>query len=317
MKDDRSDRGVRTLWARIPRLGAAFVLTGLLAAGVAGCGQITLSPAGPQAGADLKGAGEAADGEATGGEATGGEAAQLLQAEQDADAENPAKFISLCATCHDRLDRELDWRRERKLVFNHPAHFAEGIRCAACHQEFPHKPGRIVYVSVETCFVCHGTVHGQQGILASTDCDTCHTADIAPVTPDHSEATWVKLAGDGLGIHSADAKAKRLFCKMCHEQSYCDSCHRMAIPHPDDWVPAGHQEPAKSEREACSMCHDQGVKFCSDCHHVEYERLQDWTAQHRTVAGSLGAESCYECHVPLSCDECHVRIGKQLGVLGG
>ncbi|MBU2602646.1 MAG: hypothetical protein KKA32_10865 [Actinobacteria bacterium] len=316
MNDDRSDRGVRTRRAGIARLGAAFVLTCLLAAGAAGCGQISLSPTSPQVEDGVTTTNvSAATGEA-GGEADG-ETAQLLQAELEADAEHPAKFISLCATCHDRLDRELDWRRERKLVFNHPAHFAEGIRCAACHQEFPHKPGRIVYVSVETCFVCHGTVHGQQGSLASTACDTCHTADIAPVTPDHSEATWVKLAGDGLGMHSADAKTKRLFCKMCHEQSYCDSCHRMAIPHPDEWVPAAHQESAKSEREACSMCHDQGVKFCNDCHHVEYERLQDWTAQHRTVARSLGAESCYECHVPPFCSECHVRTGKQRGVLGG
>lgn len=316
MHDDRSDGGARAFWTRWARLAAAFVFACLLTLGAIGCGELSLSPTNPPADAGEADTHDASSSETTSGGAITDEA-QLLQAEQEADAENPATFISLCATCHDRLDRELDWRRDRKLVFNHPAHFAKGIRCAACHQEFPHKPGKIIHVSVETCFVCHGTTHGAQGDLAPTACDVCHTADIARVTPDHSEATWVKLAGVGLGMHSTDAKNKRLYCKMCHEQSYCDSCHRMEIPHPANWVPAAHQEPAKTERDACFMCHGEDLTLCSNCHHSSYDRLPDWQAGHRTVVTAASAESCFECHEPPFCSECHVRTGRQRGVLGG
>ncbi|MHB0980388.1 MAG: hypothetical protein ACYC5Q_10035 [Thermoleophilia bacterium] len=234
----------------------------------------------------------------------------------EGDSENPAEFISLCANCHDRLDRELDWRRERRLIFNHPAHFARGIRCAACHQEFPHKPGRIVHVSVETCFTCHGTQHGAQGTLAPTGCDVCHTADIVPITPDHKQDTWVKLSGEGLGLHSVDAKEKRLYCKMCHEPDFCESCHRMEIPHPADWVPAGHPSVAATEREACAMCHEQ-QKFCDDCHHVDYASLPDWKMQHKRFPLADGAESCFKCHQPTYCSACHVATSRQRGDLGG
>lgn len=234
----------------------------------------------------------------------------------EGDSENPAEFISLCANCHDRLDRELDWRRDRKLIFNHPAHFARGIRCAACHQEFPHKPGRIVHVAVETCFTCHGTSHGPQGLLAPTGCDVCHTADIAPITPDHAQEIWVKLSGEGLALHSTDAKENRLYCKMCHEQSYCDSCHRMEIPHPAGWVPGGHPSVAATEREACTMCHEQ-QKFCDECHHVDYASLPDWKTQHKRFPLVDGADSCFKCHQPTYCSACHVATSKQRGVLGG
>lgn len=234
----------------------------------------------------------------------------------EGDPENPAEFISLCANCHDRLDRELDWRRDRKLIFNHPAHFARGIRCAACHQVFPHQPGRIVHVSVETCFTCHGTNHGEQGALAPTGCDVCHTADIAPVTPDHKQEIWVKLSGEGLALHSVDAKERRLFCKMCHEQDYCDSCHRMEIPHPVEWVPATHKKTATEERDACMMCHET-QKFCDECHHESYVALADWTLQHKQVPLAQGAESCFECHQPTFCSACHVATSRQRGVPGG
>jgi len=233
----------------------------------------------------------------------------LTEAEQGADeTQDPAAFISLCTNCHDRLDRELDWRRERKLIFNHPAHFAKGIRCAACHQEFPHKPGKIIYVSVETCFTCHGTTHGAEGIMAPTSCNTCHTGGIAPVTVDHKQEAWVLFKGDGLALHARAAQEKRLYCKMCHEQSFCDSCHQTQIPHAEDWVQTAHRAEAQKNRNACTMCHDD-KQFCNSCHHASYDALPDWSLQHKAVPLRDGAESCFECHQPLFCSKCHVSTG--------
>ena len=278
---------------------------------------------------------------------------QLVQAEaQPTSKETPASFISLCANCHDSLDAPLKWRTERKLVFSHPKHFAKGIRCEACHQEFPHKPGKTLHVPVQTCFVCHGSVHGEQGEMAPTTCDTCHTSDIAKVTPDHLVSTWVFVEGDTLAAHAEKGKADPLFCKMCHEQTFCEGCHKVDVPHPADWV-ATHPADAATERAACVMCHQNGepgtpgspaklvpvpksaaqtasavaattttpravsITFCNECHHKDFAKLPDWATQHKQIVLKSGAEKCYTCHEPTFCDACHVIVGKDRGVLGG
>ena len=204
--------------------------------------------------------------------------------------DNPASFISLCANCHDSLDSELDWRTERKLVFKHAPHFAKGIRCSACHKEFPHKPGKILHVSVETCFECHGTVHGNQGVLAPTACSTCHTPDIATTTADHQQSTWLMQEGPGLARHARMATERRLYCKMCHEGSFCDSCHKVQMPHPAGWMPSGHGAEAAAKKSACIMCHES-VDFCNDCHHADFPKLASWQTEHKQVVVKSGARA--------------------------
>jgi hypothetical protein len=281
---------------------------------------------------------------------------QLANVESQPTAnETPASFISLCANCHDSLDAPLKWRTQMKLVFNHPKHFAKGIRCEACHQEFPHKPGKTLHVPVQTCFVCHGSVHGPQGVMAPTSCDTCHTSDVAKVTPDHLVSTWVFVQGKTLAAHGEKGKVDPLFCKMCHQQSYCQDCHKVDIPHPADWVKS-HPADATTERAACVMCHQNGepgtpgspaklaagvstgtgdvqttsqvastsatpravsIAFCNDCHHKDFTKLPDWATQHKQVVLSGGAEPCFTCHQPPFCSACHVTVGKERGALGG
>jgi hypothetical protein len=249
---------------------------------------------------------------------------QLAAAERGEDGTTtPASFISLCANCHDRLDpapgdTTADWRLDRKLVFNHAAHFARGIRCEACHQEFPHKPGETQHVPVETCFTCHGSVHGQQGVMAPTDCDACHTQDIEPVTPEHESPTWLLAGGEALADHSQAAQAspnRLLYCKMCHEATFCQDCHGMEIPHPDDWQ-GTHKETAQADDSKCMMCHES-KSTCNDCHHQSFPTLADWSGDHRQVATTVGAESCFECHEPPFCSACHIQTSKQRGILGG
>lgn len=228
---------------------------------------------------------------------------------------NPSEFISLCANCHDRLDTPLSWRQQRKLVFNHEAHFAKGIRCVACHQQFPHKPGKTIHVAVETCFECHGLTHGQEGILAPTSCDTCHTRDIATITPDHKRADWLLVSGSQKALHSVEGKQRPLYCRMCHQESFCAGCHKVEMPHPIDWTKTGHQPVAKADRISCARCHPD-KNFCNDCHHKALPKLADWGRQHKSVAISMGPSACYTCHKPLFCAACHVTVGKQRGTLG-
>lgn len=263
----------------------------------------------------LTGCGEADEGT----QATNSLTESVQAAEQDtagaASPDNPSEFISLCANCHDSLDRPLDWRQKRKLIFNHGAHFAQGIRCVACHQEFPHKPGKTLHVSVETCFQCHGATHGERGTLAPTDCDVCHTADIAQVTPDHKDPNWLQAPGSAKAVHGQKGKDQRLFCRMCHEDTYCSGCHQVEMPHPEDWTESGHQPVVATDRSTCVRCHP-AKNFCNNCHHSTLPKTADWSRQHKTVATSQGPDSCYSCHEVPFCSDCHVRVGKGRGALG-
>jgi hypothetical protein len=169
---------------------------------------------------------------------------------------------------------------------------------------------------VETCFTCHGTTHGAQGALAPASCDTCHTAGIAPVTVDHKQEAWVSFKGAGPALHGRAATERRLYCKMCHEQSFCDSCHRVEMPHPAEWIQAGHRAEAPKERVACTMCHAD-PQFCNSCHHVSYDPVADWALRHKQVPQRDGAETCFECHTPTFCSECHVATSRERGLSGG
>jgi hypothetical protein len=282
----------------LPLVVLALLLVALVLGFTAGCGE--------EESADVTGFSE--------------QLASAVEGEEDG---SPASFISLCVNCHDRLDpgpedMTADWRLERKLVFDHPAHFARGIRCQACHQEFPHKPGYTEHVPVETCFTCHGSVHGQQGVMAPTDCDACHTPEIDPITPEHDAGDWVLASGERLAKHSQEVKSapnRQLYCKMCHEATFCYDCHRMDIPHPTEWT-GGHGETASAERQACMMCHEV-QSTCDSCHHQAFPTLHDWGGDHKEVTFEQGAESCYSCHQPPFCSACHIETAKQRGVHGG
>ncbi|MCL5736847.1 MAG: hypothetical protein M1274_14965 [Actinobacteria bacterium] len=293
-------------------LGFLLLIAGLLVLVVGGCGET----AQPQAQTDLGDAITAAEVAAEDAE-HGVDPVVQTGAPAPPSADNPAAFISLCANCHDSLDRPLAWRSERKLVFKHEAHFAKGIRCSACHKGFPHKPGRIEHVPVETCFECHGTTHGNQGVLAPTACSTCHTPDIPKVTADHSQKTWLLQPGSGVARHSRTALQRRLYCKMCHEGSFCDDCHKMEMPHPEGWMQGGHGQQAKSSKTACLKCHES-MNFCNDCHHESLPKLPDWGSQHKQVVVAQGTGACFKCHTKPEefCSPCHVKTGKQRGVLG-
>lgn len=292
--------------------GLAAVLVAVLVLGVGGCGTSYAPPVTQSLGQAITAENQADQAAAT------GTAAPPAANGSVPSPDNPGSFISLCANCHDSLDSELTWRTERKLVFKHSAHFAKGIRCFACHKEFPHKPGKILHVPVETCFECHGTVHGNQGVLAPTACRVCHTSDIATKTADHDQSTWLMQKGPGVARHARTAIQRRLYCKMCHEGAFCDSCHKVEMPHPAGWLPGGHGAEAGAKKSACIMCHET-VDFCNNCHHVDFPKLASWQTEHKQVVAKVGPESCFKCHAEpgLFCSKCHVATAKGRGILGG
>lgn len=118
-----------------------------------------------------------------------------------------------CASCHQRIAGA----RNPDLIFNHGFHLL--IACEDCHWEYPHKPDQTIRPSMESCFNCHGLSHGSQGVFAQGGCRTCHPASFDKRPADHTRA-W---AGKP---HVSAAKADMNRCSLCHQQPFCEACHR-------------------------------------------------------------------------------------------
>lgn len=119
-------------------------------------------------------------------------------------------------------------------------------------------------------------------------------------------------------------------CYTCHvQESFCDSCHGVAMPHPAEFLEpvapgdaAGHPALSKDPELAakCVMCHgvESQTHFCSSCHHGEksnnwnFDTSKDWTSiQHTEAVGQDGFDSCMaRCHDLKFCNDCHANLTK-------
>lgn len=217
--------------------------------------------------------------------------------------------MSKCEECH--RDLQL-WKNDKLINFNHPIHFKRGIRCQACHDEWPHQPGQTIKPEMQACARCHRLAHGNQGLTASGECSLCHPPGM-PLKPDFHTPEFTS------GGHKDWAKEDRSFCRMCHRQEYCDNCHRTEIPHPVGWK-GEHGQVANSPDAyhdgsyACFRCHTpQGPQYsyqkapsCAKCHKaVVFPHEQPWAPVHGEKAKVLGREGCFTCHRPALCNTCH------------
>ncbi|HET6498493.1 MAG TPA: hypothetical protein VFH17_05545, partial [Coriobacteriia bacterium] len=101
------------------------------------------------------------------------------------------------------------------------------------------------------------------------------------------------------------------YCQSCHvEREFCDGCHGLQIPHPEEYLEI-HPEDGRARPRVCEPCHASrpGGDFCNECHHeVVIEPGQSWALElHIPPVREAGAEACFECHSPTFCAECHVR----------
>lgn len=222
--------------------------------------------------------------------------------------------MSKCSSCH----LQLDAFENPILVFNHPVHLKKGIRCLACHQEYPHQFGKIVKPTMELCFNCHNLRHGRQGLVAPQVCSTCHPPGFQLKPPSH-DAIWRQG-------HGKIAKQNFYPCYMCHQftaetlmPSFCQNCHGLEeMPHPSGWQEERHRVIAKViSREVCLGCHERSKLFCNQCHHKDYDpSWGPWMSpipgqsQHFRVVEMKGKSFCLTCHSTVSCSRCHIRGGR-------
>jgi hypothetical protein len=205
----------------------------------------------------------------------------------------------VCLQCHSPNRKATSGFR---ILIDHVEHAERTGSCVACHVHTAHPDpvlGRPLSLMTE-CYECHGTAEQPE---ASDECGTCHPADFDLRPASHLEDPWAR-------DHGYTALETPAMCTMCHEQSYCDSCHGVEMPHPVEWLdgqPSHGEAAATIERAVCYKCHTEEPDSCAACHHEGYDpALGEWIEQHYDEARTVGVASCLDCHQPVFCAQCHM-----------
>lgn len=204
---------------------------------------------------------------------------------------------SLCAECHDGVDRDrVEWVPAAPVAgaldFSHSRHaerVEQGgeapVRCAQCHVNPSGPSMAVVPLDAARCFDCHGAApddHYEQG----NECAQCHRPLASVDEGDRRFADYPRPLGhEGrvflLRAHGAEALAEVNRCSTCHVEDQCAGCHvdaaRAPIPQvpraPGDWtVPwleAKYPKPDSHHAEDFALTHGRPAPAgpeCSTCH---------------------------------------------------
>jgi hypothetical protein len=212
-----------------------------------------------------------------------------------------ASTFLYCSDCHADLDKSFKAGEHPTLLFTHDMHFGIGVSdCAACHVANTHEPDRINRPTMVTCYQCHTL---EEDARAPGECSLCHPADMDPEPETHLAANWTSV------LHPEAAKENPFDCATCHQQQFCNSCHGLQLPHPDDFEGTEHAELFFEDPELCDTCHPREPlverEECDTCHHPQGPERSTWIDWHPNVVKDQGAETCFQCHATDTCRTCH------------
>jgi hypothetical protein len=213
--------------------------------------------------------------------------------------------MAQCVYCHPDLDKITPGR----LIFAHAAHLQRDYKCTVCHPKFGHAENGVQKPDMMSCYRCHGLSHGTQGLVAGDACLKCHpkSFDLIPTnhTPDFKK-----------GKHKALANRDLAYCGMCHQPTFCVTCHtgkgttpnaspKPVIPtdHTDAKWQAEHGRLFMAKKGSCGACHDG--PSCQRCHKTPVPHPSNWISNHIPPAG-IPASDCNICHQDRTkCQNCH------------
>jgi hypothetical protein len=246
---------------------------------------------------------------------------------QGAPAESGGEPFRTCEGCH--ADFEDKPGTSGDLIFSHPVHIDQNIKCATCHEP-PLGHFSAPAPMMMTCLSCH------EGETAPNDCKNCHRKldEIAPgidepvvhLEPDvesrntcekcHEVETWCEQC-HGVEMphpenweasHTRTAAQNAQSCEKCHQsrdKTFCIRCHGVEMPHPAFWY-SGHGDVAQDNSESCVRCHPAAPDFCNNCHHAGYQGVETWESSgHGASAEDRGLNGCFVCHEESFCERCH------------
>ena len=208
----------------------------------------------------------------------------------------------VCTDCHGNLDKVFQDGKLPWLLYTHEKHFSKGVSdCSVCHPANTHEPDHINKPTMSRCFMCHGT---EKSSIAPGQCSTCHPQDMPKIPPSHLTGKWLPTE------HSKEALIDQFECLTCHQQTFCDSCHGVTMPHPEGWGEQLHPVAFFENPSVCQRCHPRSPQtrdFCDSCHHPQGPKDVPWRQFHPNVVKSGGAFTCFQCHSETTCSTCHVR----------
>jgi len=196
------------------------------------------------------------------------------------DRNNPDKVATpaaRCTACHPGFQPGAPVARAAiprpNLKFDHRAHRARGLDCAACHGDLRgvDLATRDQLPSMPLCLDCH------DGRRASARCVTCHLADAGGRIQIHYPQGALEpsgnLRGDAHDLtfrsdHRAAAEGGQAYCESCHRKEECLECHDGVMKpldfHAADYVQV-HAVEARRGSPDCTACHRLQT-FCVGCH---------------------------------------------------
>ena len=200
-----------------------------------------------------------------------------------------------CKACHPKTRNLIVYH---DLQVTHKAHWDRGIECTVCHGDVVHGPqaASVNTPRMATCFKCH---NGKQ---APNTCSTCHIV-LGNRGPTTFTPEWVEAHKENIRTESGEA------CRRCHQQDFCNNCHRSAMPHPPNWL-VNHPQAYAKDSKSCRVCHalpteQKGeMAFCRDCHQIRRAHALNWLSVHQD-AFRRNPNECSRCHEQKFCSDCH------------
>lgn len=159
-----------------------------------------------------------------------------------------------CAACHQKVLETTYENKTRGLKVSHKEPLEADARCIDCHR-MDKETGVVdrFTVGMDPCLRCHDAK------AASADCEFCHTKDVG-------------YAARSRGTFRAKYHDAALNCGACHkDQSKCDNCHGLRMPHTTAFMGPAHARTAVEDiwynnGKVCKRCHTDTRRPCSKCH---------------------------------------------------
>jgi hypothetical protein len=254
-----------------------------------------------------------------------------------------------CTQCHSK-NRKIT--PSAGIIIDHEIHSKKEIPCTVCHNRVAHpenfeltlktvegKPSikHPDFMKMKYCYRCHD-IEGKK--TAPGNCALCHPADFQLKPANHFEEGFYPKKHAELALEDEKemefvkeeaAKIKPYieakggdpkladpvsYCGSCHvKEKFCNGCHGMEIPHPEEFKTKSHPEAVKTAMDKCIMCHGKPAEtgFCDNCHHGSkvkwtFDKAVPWKTQHAPAVVKVGVDACFgTCHEQSFCLDCHTK----------
>lgn len=201
-----------------------------------------------------------------------------------------------CLECHNVLNDEAAVILH--VAFSHDAHAEAGYHCQVCHDVTEHT--YTAETATALCKTCHPEEMAEGAL-----CVYCHEYPSTRQPADHTSPNWLSVHGTQ-SVSLVPSHDARLTCAACHDESFCQKCHSLPMPHPSGFV-TSHASLAVRLESGCSMCH--GEDECADCHASRAPASHAAEPFEHWDPAVLQASRCSVCHEGSRyCSDCHTSV---------